>query len=154
MFDLLLGALEKELHVALSTAVTGLVAAARTRLKGAVAEERANVLAEVAEERANGLAEVAKGLAEVTAKRGELHCEVEAMHKHKEAQEGRIVLNIGGYRFETSVQTLRRVPHTFFDTYFSGRYAQDVCNTAASSWTVTAGTLGTSWSTCAMAWCR
>jgi hypothetical protein len=26
------------------------------------------------------------------------------------------------------VQTLRRVPHTFFDAYFSGRYAQDVCN--------------------------
>jgi hypothetical protein len=50
------------------------------------------------------------------------------MHKHKEAQEGRVLLNIGGYRFETSVQTLRRVPHTFFDAYFSGRYAQDVCN--------------------------
>jgi hypothetical protein len=26
------------------------------------------------------------------------------------------------------VQALRRVPHTFFDAYFSGRYAQDVCN--------------------------
>jgi N-acetylneuraminic acid mutarotase len=50
------------------------------------------------------------------------------MHKHKEAQEGRVELNIGGYRFVTSVQTLRRVPHTFFDAYFSGRYAQDVCN--------------------------
>jgi hypothetical protein len=49
------------------------------------------------------------------------------MHKFKEAQEGRIELNIGGYRFVTSVQTLRRVPHTFFDAYFSGRYAQDVC---------------------------
>jgi hypothetical protein len=50
------------------------------------------------------------------------------MHTHREAQEGRVELNIGGYRFETSVQTLRRVPHTFFDAYFSGRYAQDVCN--------------------------
>jgi hypothetical protein len=30
-------------------------------------------------------------------------------------------------RFETSGQTLRRVPQTFFDAYFSGRYAQDVC---------------------------
>jgi hypothetical protein len=50
------------------------------------------------------------------------------MHKHKEAQEGHVELNIGGYRFKTSVQTLRRVPHTFFDAYFSGRYAQDVCN--------------------------
>jgi hypothetical protein len=50
------------------------------------------------------------------------------MHNHKEAQEGRVELNIGGYRFETAVQTLRRVPHTFSDAYFSGRYAQDVCN--------------------------
>jgi N-acetylneuraminic acid mutarotase len=49
------------------------------------------------------------------------------MHKHKEAQEGHVELNIGGYRFQTSVQALRRVPHTFFDAYFSGRYAQDVC---------------------------
>jgi hypothetical protein len=39
------------------------------------------------------------------------------MHKHKEAQEGRVELNIGGYRFQISVQTLRRVPHTFFDAY-------------------------------------
>ena len=49
------------------------------------------------------------------------------MHKHKAAQEGRVVLNVGGFRYETSVQTLRRLPHTFFDAYFSGRYAQDVC---------------------------
>jgi hypothetical protein len=26
------------------------------------------------------------------------------------------------------VQTLRRVPHTFFDAYYSGRYAQEVCD--------------------------
>jgi hypothetical protein len=50
------------------------------------------------------------------------------MYTHKEAQEGRVELNIGGYHFHTSVQTLRRIPHTFFDAYFSGRYAQDVCN--------------------------
>jgi N-acetylneuraminic acid mutarotase len=49
------------------------------------------------------------------------------MQRHTEAQEGRVELNIGGYRCQTSVQTLRRVPHTFFDAYFSGRYAQDVC---------------------------
>jgi hypothetical protein len=41
------------------------------------------------------------------------------MHKHKEAQEGRVELNIGGCCFETSVQALRRVPHTFFDAYFA-----------------------------------
>jgi N-acetylneuraminic acid mutarotase len=112
MFDSLLDALEKELHEALATVVTGLVTTARTRLEGAVAE--------VAKERA-------KGLAEVDAQKADLRHEVQAMHKHKEAQEGHIELNIGGRRFQTSVQTLRRVPHTFFDAYFSGRYAQDVC---------------------------
>jgi hypothetical protein len=75
----------------------------------------------VAKERANALADV-------DAKRAELGREIATMHKHKEAQEGRVELNIGGHRFPTSVQTLRRVSHTFFDAYFSGRYAQDVCN--------------------------
>jgi hypothetical protein len=124
MFDALLSQLETNLRAALGTCVVGLVATARARLEGAhadIAKERAQGLAEVAEERA-------KALAEVDARRAELGREVAAMHTHKEAQEGHVELNIGGYRFETSVQTLRRVPHTFFDAYFSGRYAQDVCN--------------------------
>jgi hypothetical protein len=124
MFDTLLSKLETDLRAALGTCVTGLVATARTQLESAhsdVAKERVQGLAEVAEERA-------KALAEVDASRAALGREVAAMHMHKEAQKGRIVLNIGGFRFETSVQTLRRVPHTFFDAYFSGRYAQDVCN--------------------------
>jgi hypothetical protein len=75
----------------------------------------------VAEERA-------KGLADVETRWIELHREIAAMHTHKEAQDGRVELNIGGYRFETSVQTLRCIPHTFFDAYFSGRYALDVCH--------------------------
>jgi hypothetical protein len=111
-FDSMLSTLEKELRASLDTCVTGMVATARTKLEAA--------LAEVAKERAKGLAEVAR-------ERAELHREIEAMQTHKEAQEGRVELNIGGRRFETSVQTLRRVPHTFFDAYFSGRYAQDVC---------------------------
>jgi hypothetical protein len=124
MFDALLSQLETDLRAALGSCVTELVITARAQLKDAhadVAEERAKGLAEVAEERANALAEE-------NLKRAELGREFEAMHTHKEAQERHIVLNIGGYRFETSVQTLRRVPHTFFDAYFSGRYAQDVCN--------------------------
>jgi hypothetical protein len=64
----------------------------------------------------------------VDERREELHKEIEAMHQHKEAQEGRVELTIGGYSYQTSVQTLRRVPHIFFDAYFSGRYAQDVCD--------------------------
>jgi hypothetical protein len=124
MFDAMLSKLGTDLRTALGTCVTGLVATARMRLEGAhadVAKKRTQGLAEMAEERA-------KALAEVDASRADLGREVAAMHMHKEAQEGRMGLNIGGYRFETSVQTLRRVPHTFFDAYFSGRYAQDVCN--------------------------
>jgi hypothetical protein len=123
MFDALLDTLETDLRTALNMAVTGLVATARTRLEVAVAEledERSRGLAEVADERA-------KGLADVDRRQRELSREIEAMQRHKEAQEGRVELNIGGYRYETSVQALRRVPHTFFDAYFSGRYAQDVC---------------------------
>jgi hypothetical protein len=113
MFDAILDTLESELRAALNTAVTGLVATARTRLEEAVAE--------VAKDRTKGLAEVAQ-------ERADLHREIEAMQTHQAQQEGLVELNIGGYRFQTSVETLRRVPHTFFDAYFSGRYAQDVCN--------------------------
>jgi hypothetical protein len=123
MFDSLLDALDMELRTALNASVIGLVATARARLDVAVAE--------VAKEGAKGLVEVAeertRGLAEVDARRGELSHEIEVMQTHQVAQVGRVELNIGGYRFETSVQTLRQVPHTFFDAYFSGRYAQDVC---------------------------
>jgi hypothetical protein len=80
-----------------------------------------DALAEVTRERAQGLAEVAT-------QKAELRREIEAMQTHAEQQQGRVELNIGGHCFQTSVQTLRRLPHTFFDAYFSGRYAQDVCN--------------------------
>jgi N-acetylneuraminic acid mutarotase len=112
MFDALLNKLEATLRTEFDEALMGLVATARTQLNGA--------LAEVARERARELAEVAR-------EKADLHREIATMHKHKEAQEGHVVLNIGGFRYETSVQTLRRLPHTFFDAYFSGRYAQDVC---------------------------
>jgi hypothetical protein len=126
MFDseALLDALEQELRAAIVTTVAEFVATARAQLEGAVAEvarERDEMFAEVAKERATALAEV-------EARRGELAREVKTMHKHNEAQEGRVELNIGGYRFQTSVQTLRRIPHTFFDAYFSGRHVQDVCD--------------------------
>jgi hypothetical protein len=49
------------------------------------------------------------------------------MQMHQAEHEGRVELNIGGFRFETSVRTLHCISHTFFDAYFSGRYAQDVC---------------------------
>jgi N-acetylneuraminic acid mutarotase len=112
LFDPLLAALEQELRADFHKALGGLLATARRRLEGA--------LAEVAREKAQGLAEVAT-------QKAELRREIEAMQTHVEKQQGRVELNIGGHRFQTSVQTLRRLPHTFFDAYFSGRYAQDVC---------------------------
>jgi hypothetical protein len=133
LFDPLLAALEQELRADFHKALAGLLATARTRLEGA--------LAEVAQERAQGLAEVAS-------QKAELCREIEAMQTHAEQQQGRVELNIGGHRFETSVHTLRRLPHTFFDAYFSGRYAQDVCLDDSIF------VAGMCWSTCATAWCR
>jgi hypothetical protein len=126
----IIGTMRREMRPLLETAIEGVLTKARGVLDAAE-QQRAQECAADTKERAKGLAEVAeeraKGLAEVDAKWAELHREIAAMHKHKEAQEGRAKLNIGGCRFETSVQTLRRVPHTFVDAYFSGRYAQDVC---------------------------
>jgi hypothetical protein len=108
MFESLLTKLETDLRTAFNESLVGLVATARTQLDIA-------------------LAELARGHADVTREKTDLHREIAAKHKHKEAQEGHIVLNVGGYRYETSVQTLCRLPHTFFDAYFRGRYEQFVC---------------------------
>jgi hypothetical protein len=127
----IVGAMRREMRPLLEAAMEGVLTKARKVLEEAE-KQRAEGLTEVAEERAKGFADVAeerdRGLAEVDARRAELHSEIETMQMHQAKQQGRVELNIGGYRFETSVQTLRRVPHTFFDAYFSGRYAQDVCN--------------------------
>jgi hypothetical protein len=112
LLDPLLAALEEELRANFNKSLAGLLATARTQLE--------SVLAGIAQERA-------KGLAEVATQKANLRREIEAMQTHVAQQEGHVELNIGGYHFQTSVQTLRRVPHTFFDAYFSGRYAQDVC---------------------------
>jgi N-acetylneuraminic acid mutarotase len=117
MFDALLYKLEGELRASCDLAM----ASARTQLEGGLADlarERAKGIAEVEEERAKGLAEVVK-------EKADLHREIAAMQKQQEAQQGRVVLDIGGYRYTTSVQTLRRLPGTFFDAYFSGRYTMD-----------------------------
>jgi hypothetical protein len=115
--DALLHKLEGDLRASCDAAL----ASARTQLEGGLADlakERTNMLDECDKERAKGLAVVAK-------ERADLHREIAAMQKQEEAQQGRVVLDIGGYRYTTSVQTLRRLPGTFFDAYFSGRYAMD-----------------------------
>jgi hypothetical protein len=63
------------------------------------------------------LASLEGELDELAQEKAELHREIEGMQIHQAQQEGRVELNIGGSRFQTSVQTLRRVPHTFFDAY-------------------------------------
>jgi N-acetylneuraminic acid mutarotase len=117
MFDALLHNLEGALRASCDAAM----ASARAQLEGG--------LADLAEERAKGLAEVnkerAKGLAEVAKEKADLHREIAAMQKQQQAHQGRVVLDIGGYRYTTLVQTLRRLPGTFFDAYFSGRYTMD-----------------------------
>jgi hypothetical protein len=88
-----------DLHAALSTSVAGMMSTVRACLEGAhagIVKENIWGLAEVAEERANALAEV-------DSRRADLGREVAAMHRHTEAQEGRVQLNIGGHRFATSV---------------------------------------------------
>jgi hypothetical protein len=127
----LLVAMRRKLWPVLETVMEAVLTDVRGVLEEAE-HQRTQVLAEVAQERAKGLADVAKELAqdnaEVEARWAELHHEAAAMHTHTEKQDGRVEVNIGSHRFETSVQTLRRLPHTFFDAYFSGRYAQDVCS--------------------------
>jgi small nuclear ribonucleoprotein (snRNP)-like protein len=119
-----LAAMRREMQHLLETVMEGVL----TKVRGVLeeAEQQRNLLlAEVVEERAKGLSDVAaerdKELPEVDARRAELHREVAAMHMHQAAHEGHVELNIGGFRCETSVQTVRRVPHNFFDAYFSGR---------------------------------
>ena len=108
--EALLDDLRTELLSLMATAVDGLVAKARTKL-------------ELAEKEAEKLK--AKVLKEVEEQREALEREVAAMQRHQERHEGRVELDVGGVRYVSSVETLRRVPHTFFDAYFSGRYAVD-----------------------------
>ena len=45
-----------------------------------------------------------------------------AMERAHTFQKSHVKLNVGGYRFETSVQTLTSVPDTYFASMFSGRF--------------------------------
>jgi hypothetical protein len=110
LVDSMLRRLKEDLNASLGVAIAGLVEMARIQLEDA--------LAEFTKERAKGLADNAE-------EKDDLHREIAAMQKQQEAQHGRVVLDIGGYRYTTSAQTLRRLPGTFFDAYFSGRYTMD-----------------------------
>ena len=56
------------------------------------------------------------------AERAALDAEKTAMERTHTFASNWIVLNVGGVRFETSLQTLTSVPNTFLGSMFSGRY--------------------------------
>jgi hypothetical protein len=98
-----------------------------------VSKERADIAkerADIAKERADIVkerADIVKERADIDQERADLRDDIESMRSYKEKLQGHVRLNIGGYHYDTSVQTLRRLPATFFGSYFSGRYPQDVC---------------------------
>jgi len=57
-----------------------------------------------------------------TAVKTELEKERAAMEKIQTFQTSKILLNVGGRRFETSLHTLTQVPGTYFSAMFSGRF--------------------------------
>ena len=68
-----------------------------------------------------GNAETEAGLAELERKRSELALEVAALHRVSLAQQSRVVLDVGGREFVTSVATLRSRVGSFLDALRSGR---------------------------------
>ena len=69
------------------------------------------------------LCEVAEKLRiETEEKRRALEEEKAAMEGAHTFQKNWIKLNVGGHRFETSLQTLTSVPDTYFSSFFSGRF--------------------------------
>ena len=119
----------------MTTEADGLVAKARVKLK--LVERKAEELE-------------AKGLKEVEEQREALGREVAVIQRHQERHEGRVELDVGGVRYVASIETLRRVPHTFSDAYFSGRYEMDQTRAASSS-TGTGSCSSTYWSSYAIA---
>ena len=59
---------------------------------------------------------------EVQRLRRELEEEIAAMSKMNEEADGKVVLDVGGHLYPTSVATLRSKPTTMLDAMFSGRY--------------------------------
>jgi N-acetylneuraminic acid mutarotase len=141
LLETLMRGLENTLHDAMKSAVATFLCTARTefkRLLEAVEEERASAMAEVEEERASAMAEVeeerasamaeveeerASAMAEVEEKREALDAELVAMTKFEQARDSRVMLNVGGQIFYTSVATLTSKPGTMLSAMLSGRYA-------------------------------
>jgi N-acetylneuraminic acid mutarotase/transposase-like protein len=87
------------------------------------ARRKRNEREELAAERAAMLREVATLRAGVTTDRAALEATLTMLQGQAKAQETRVLLEVGGVRFTTSVATLRTVPDSYFDAMFGGRFS-------------------------------
>ena len=87
------------------------------------ARRKRNEREELARERAEMLREVEALRAGVTTDRAALEATLTMLQGQAKAQETRVLLEVGGVRFTTSVATLRTVPDSYFDAMFGGRFS-------------------------------
>jgi hypothetical protein len=96
------------------------------RERAALAEAKARSISEMLEAATKLKIDAAEEVGEMRRKlqdeRAALEEEKAAMEKAHIFQKKKILLNVGGHRFETSLQTLTAVPTTCFDSLFSGRF--------------------------------
>jgi hypothetical protein len=89
-------------------------------------EERERLLAQAQTAAAKVKRDAATEVEEMKRKlqedRAALEQEKAAMERTHTFQKKKILLNVGGHRFETSLQTLTSVPDTYFESLFSGRF--------------------------------
>jgi hypothetical protein len=89
-------------------------------------EERARLFAQAqmaaAKVKIDAATEVEEMKRKLQEDRAVLEQEKAAMERTHTFQKKKILLNVGGHRFETSLQTLTSVPDTYFESLFSGRF--------------------------------
>lgn len=73
--------------------------------------------------RSSAMQEIHDAEAALVSSTAAFEAEREAAAALCDMQQSCVVLNVGGHRFTTSLETLRRVPDTFFSSMFSGRFA-------------------------------
>ena len=123
------GARKQALCASLNDAVNASVEAAFQDLKQErqnAAEERERLLAQAQTAAAKVKSDAATEVVEMKRKlqedRAALEQEKAAMEKTHTFQKKKILLNVGGHHFETSLETLTSVPDTYFASLFSGRF--------------------------------
>jgi hypothetical protein len=92
----------------------------------AAAKVKRDTVIEVEEMKTDAAKEVDEMRRKVQEERAALEEDKAAMEKTHSFQKNKILLNVGGHRFETSLQTLTSVPATYFASLFSGRYELDL----------------------------